>query len=190
MHGSIAKRGSAWVTKVRIKYEEFVKAAIPYLYKFHIVSTLGFYDAVLQLKHERKQKMKKILLVLLTVIVILGVLAGAGFTGYRIGYTQGTLASSDGAARVAPWNRDWNQQVMPMHNFGRDFGRGFGPGGYAMMGRDGMGFFSPFTFLGRILFLALIIWFAYWLFTKSGWKFSLTRQQAESSNGEPGAKQD
>jgi hypothetical protein len=40
--------------------------------------------------------------------------------------------------------------------------------------RGGMGFFSPFMFLGRILFWGLVIWFAYWLFTRSGWP--LTRK--------------
>ena len=69
-----------------------------------------------------------------------------------------------------------------MHNFGRDsdrgFSRGFGPGGFGM--RGGMGFFAPLMFLGRILFWGLVIWFAYWLFTKSGWKLSRTPQPVES----------
>lgn len=137
--------------------------------------------------------MKKVILTLLAVIVALGILAGAGFTGYRIGYNQGALAASDGTIQAAPWSRGWNQQIMPMHNFGRgDFDRGFGPGGFTMMGRGGMGFsyFSPLMFLGRILFWAFLLWLAYWLFTKSGWKISLARQQAQSVNAGPGTKQD
>jgi F0F1-type ATP synthase membrane subunit b/b' len=45
-----------------------------------------------------------------------------------------------------------------------------------MMSRGGFGinFFSPFRFLWNIAVLALIIWFVYWLFTKSGWR--ITRQ--------------
>jgi len=41
-----------------------------------------------------------------------------------------------------------------------------------MMGRGDLGirFFSPFRILWNIAILALIIWFVYWLFTKSGWR--------------------
>ena len=39
--------------------------------------------------------MKKILLTLLAVIVVVGALAGAGFVGYRIGYTNGATASGN-----------------------------------------------------------------------------------------------
>lgn len=136
--------------------------------------------------------MKKVLLSLLGILLVLGVLAGAGFAGYRFGYDQGSLATSDGTTQVTPWGSGWNRQIMPMHNFGRGFDRSFGPGGYPMMGYGGMGFgfFSPFMFMGRILFWALIIWLAYWLFTKSGWKFSMTRQETNSIQAEPEGKQD
>jgi hypothetical protein len=56
-----------------------------------------------------------------------------------------------------------------------DFGRGFDhysmmrPGGFN--GRN-MGFFSPLRSLWNIALLGLVIWFAYWLFTKSGWQLS------------------
>ena len=129
--------------------------------------------------------MKKVLLTILAVIVVAGVLAGAGFAGYRIGYQQGahsTLTTNITPNDKTPFMHPFGFQDMPMHNFGRDsdrgFSRGFGPGGFGM--RGGMGFFAPLMFLGRILFWGLVIWFAYWLFTKSGWKLSRTPQPVES----------
>ena len=129
--------------------------------------------------------MKKVLLTILAVIVVAGVLAGAGFAGYRIGYQQGahsTLTTNTTPNDKTPFMHPFGFQDMPMHNFGRDsdrgFSRGFGPGGFGM--RGGMGFFAPLMFLGRILFWGLVIWFAYWLFTKSGWKLSRTLQPVES----------
>jgi hypothetical protein len=73
-----------------------------------------------------------------------------------------------------------------MHNFSRDldrgFGRGFGPGGFGMRGgMMGFGFFGPLMFLGRLLFWALVIWFAYWLFTKSGWQLTRKSQPVVDS---------
>jgi hypothetical protein len=121
--------------------------------------------------NERKLKMKKVLLTLLGIIVVLGVLAGAGFTGYRIGYQQGAVANTDGITVPLMHGFRLDPQEMPMHNFGRGFDRDAVRGGYTMMGR-GMGFFPPFMAIGRLLFWALVIWFAYWLFTKSGWRIT------------------
>ena len=120
--------------------------------------------------------MKKVLLTLLAVLVVAGVLAGTGFAGYRIGYRQGTLTTSDGSNVPFVHPFQMSPRDMPMHNFGRDldrsFDRNFGPQGFGM--RGGMGFFAPLMFLGRILFWGLVIWFVYWLFTRSGWQ--LTRK--------------
>jgi uncharacterized membrane protein len=123
--------------------------------------------------------MKRILLTLLAVVVVLGLFAAAGFTGYRFGYAQGAQATANGDA-ARPGLRLFDQfgrPGMPMHDFGerfdRDFNRGFGPGGFPMRG---FGFFSPLMLLGRIAILALLVWFVYWLFTRSGWR--LTRTQA------------
>jgi hypothetical protein len=38
----------------------------------------------------------------------------------------------------------------------------------------GFGFFDPFRFLGQILALGMIVLFAYWLFTRSGWQWTRT----------------
>jgi hypothetical protein len=131
--------------------------------------------------------MKKVLLILLGIIVTVGVLAGAGFAGYRIGYQQGALANTDGINVPLMHGFRLNPQDMPMHNFGRDLDRGynqgFGPNGYMMQGR-GMGFFSPLMSLGHIIFWGLVIWFVYWLFTRSGWKLSLTRRPVEVAKAE------
>ena len=119
--------------------------------------------------------MKKVLLTLLAILVVLGVFAAAGFTGYRFGYAQGAQGIANGDA-PRPELRSFDEvgpRGMPMHNFGfgRGMHRGFGMGGFPMMG---FGFFYPLMFLGRILVLALIVWLIYWLLTRSGWR--LTRQ--------------
>jgi hypothetical protein len=137
--------------------------------------------------------MKKVLLTLLGIIVVVGVLAGAGFAGYRIGYMQAATANANGVSQPALSYRGFGLQGMPMHNFGNDFDeRGFNnvPGhqGFGMMDRGrggrGFGFMSPLFFLLQIAFWALVIWLAYMAIKGSGWKLSLTRQKAEVSLGE------
>lgn len=118
--------------------------------------------------------MKKVLLTLLAVIVVLGVLAGAGFVGYRIGYNQG--ATSSGNIPAFGLYGHMNPSVMPMHKFDRDWGPGSSFYRTPMMGRSDFGFnlFYPLRFLWNIAVVALVVWFVYWLFTKSGWR--ITRQ--------------
>ena len=103
-------------------------------------------------------------------------------TGAGQNWNFSTLTTNTTPNDKTPFMHPFGFQDMPMHNFGRDsdrgFSRGFGPGGFGMHG--GMGFFAPLMFLGRILFWGLVIWFAYWLFTKSGWKLSRTPQPVES----------
>ncbi|MFT3893132.1 MAG: hypothetical protein QM730_16000 [Anaerolineales bacterium] len=119
--------------------------------------------------------MKKVLLTLLTVIVALGLLAGAGYAGYRFGYQRATLTANINTPNNTPYMHGFVHPDVPMQNFGRELDRGFGRGmGFGMHGGMGFGFFGPLMFLGRILFWGLIIWFAYWLFTRSGWQ--LTRK--------------
>jgi hypothetical protein len=139
--------------------------------------------------NERKITMKKVLFTLLGMILILGVLGGAGFTGYRFGYMQGALAGGDGTA--IPFTRGFNfaPQGMPMHNFSRDFNHGFhhpgGLDGFGMMsyGR-GFGFFSPLSLIVRLAVLGLVLWLVYKLFKGNGWQLSLTRQAVEGSKAE------
>ena len=131
--------------------------------------------------------MKKVFLTLLVVVVVVAALAGAGYWGYRIGYTDGATGSDNGPFFGRSYHMDPNQ--MPFHRFeGRGFDRGFGfnqqpmmrPGGYHSFGM-GYGFFSPLRILWNIAILGLIIWFFYWLFTKSGWQIT---RAADSSKKE------
>ncbi|MGE5774827.1 MAG: hypothetical protein ACM33V_01330 [Chloroflexota bacterium] len=126
--------------------------------------------------------MKKVILGLLAVLVVLGLFATAGFAGYHFGYAQGAQTAANGKA-TSPEFRPFEgtgPRGMPMHRFGSERGlqRGWGPGGFRMMG---FGFF-PLMFLGRLVILGLIIWFIYWLFTRSGWR--LTRQPVEARQTE------
>jgi len=124
--------------------------------------------------------MKKVLLTLLAVVVILGALGAAGFAGYQFGFRQGAVSTTDGNAQVAPFGKDFGPGRMPMHNFGFNHDRGFGPGGFGMMNHGmGFGFFAPLMFLARIAFWALVIWAVYMLVTRSGWRITRTVQASE-----------
>lgn len=138
--------------------------------------------------------MKKVLLTLLTIVVVLGLFAAAGFAGYRMGYMRGAQTqitangNSNGTApQIRPFG-DLDRRGMPMDNFGsgrgfqREFPRGFG--GFPRMGM-GFGLFGLFGGLMRIALFGLIIWFAYWLFTRSGWR--LTRAVPASETTAPPA---
>ena len=118
--------------------------------------------------------MKRILLTLLAIVVVLGLFAMTGYTGYRMGYAQGIEREAKGEApEFRPFER-MGPGRMPMQEFGfgRGFHREFRPGGFPMMG---FGLFPLFGFLWRVAILALIVGLAYWLFTRSGWQ--LTRTQ-------------
>jgi hypothetical protein len=122
--------------------------------------------------------MKKVLLTLLVMVVVLGVVGAAGVAGYRFGYAQGVQATANGEApNLRPLDRIGPGR-MPLDHFGRDrgFGRGFGMRGFPMMG---FGVFSLLRFVIQIAVLGLIVWLAYWLFTRSGWR--LTRETAETT---------
>jgi len=125
--------------------------------------------------------MRRILLTLLGAIVVIGVLAGAGFAGYRIGFNQGAQVSANGAV-PRPVRPD---RIDPFHNFDGDFGHGFNHnfprGGFRMMGRGGFGFFGPLMLLGHLAFWGLIILLIYWLFTRSGWRITRTEQTVQQA---------
>ena len=130
--------------------------------------------------------MKKVLLTLLAVVLVIGVLAAAGFAGYRVGYNQGARSASNGEAPLLGRSDRFGPDRMPMHNFGRDFDRGFNrgfqPGEFRMMHRGGgFGFFFPFMFLGHLVIWGLIFWLIYLLFTRSGLRLSLTQQKVQNT---------
>ncbi len=69
--------------------------------------------------------MKKVILSLLAIILVVGLLAVTGFTGYRLGYAQGMRVTVNGDTSrpaVRPFNNS-NPRNMPMM---RDFA--FWPG--------------------------------------------------------------
>ena len=130
--------------------------------------------------------MKRILLSLLAVIVIAGLFAATGYAGYRFGYAQGAQSLTNGDDIPRPGLRpfdDAGPRGMPWRGFrfDREFHRGFGMGGFPMMG---FGFFSPLRFLGQILLLGLIAGLVYWLFTRNGWQLTRTAPPAETEDKE------
>lgn len=141
--------------------------------------------------------MKKVLLTLLAVVLILGALGAAGMAGYRYGYYQGALSTSDADTPSFVPGFGYGPQRMPMHPFGfaRGYGfdRDFGPGGFHMMdpGGWGFGFFSPLLFLVRLAFWGLVIWAIYMLVTRSGWRLTRTSQPVDAQSGpaETGSKE-
>ena len=125
--------------------------------------------------------MKRVLLTLLGVIVVISVLAGAGFAGYRIGFQQAAQVSANGEI-PRPARPD---RLDPFHSFDRGLDRGFNRdfprGGFRMMNRGGFSFFGPFMFLAHIAIWALIILGIYWLFTRSGWRITRTQQTVQNT---------
>jgi len=121
--------------------------------------------------------MRKLLLGIISAVLIIGLFAGIGYAGYRIGYNQGAQAAGGGESPRFRQFENFGLRGLPMPNFGRGiergFNRGFGPDGFRRMG---FGFSSPILFLGRIALLGLVLWFSYWLFTRSGWRLTRTPQ--------------
>jgi hypothetical protein len=119
--------------------------------------------------------MRKVLLSLIAVVLVLGLFAAVGYSAYRVGYDQGAQAAAGGDTTLFRPFEDVGPRGMPMHPFGRDiergFPRGFGPGRFPGIG---FGFFSPILFLARVAVLGLVLWFIYWLFTRSGWRLTRT----------------
>jgi hypothetical protein len=114
--------------------------------------------------------MKRILLLLLAVIVVLGLFGAVGYTGYRFGVARGTETIVDGDA-PRPGLDEFDPRGMPRHQFGfgRELRRGFG--GFPTRG---FGVFPFLMVLGGMALLTLMIAFIYWLFTRSGWRLTRT----------------
>ena len=127
--------------------------------------------------------MRRILLFLVAVVVIVGVFAAAGYTGYRLGFAQGaqSMANRDETPRpgLSPFD-EFGPRGMPGRNFRFDhkFEREFG---MSVFHRMRFGFFSPFMFLSQILLLGLIAGLVYWLFARSGWRLTRTGQATETA---------
>ena len=135
--------------------------------------------------------MKKVLLVILAAVLVLGVLAGAGYAGYQVGYSR--AAQSTGNPLFATRVEHFGPKDMPMHDFGKDFDRGFdrgmSPDGFGRMHHGhGFGFFSPILFLIRIAVLGLIVWLVYKMFRGNGWQLTFTRHPVENVSAESNGK--
>lgn len=121
--------------------------------------------------------MKKAVLTLLAMVLVFGLFAATGYAGYRFGFNQGAQAAAGGESPPFRQFEPFGLRGMPGQNFGRGiergFDRGFGPDGFRRME---FGFFSPILFLGSIAVLGLVLWFIYWLFTRSGWHLTRTPQ--------------
>ena len=128
--------------------------------------------------------MKKVLLTLFVIIIVAGVLAGVGWTGYRYGYAQGVSGTSNGEV-VRPLGRgnDFTWNRMPIHNFNNGMRPGYHHPGFGMMPYGGgFGFLSPLFFLARVAVYAFIIWVIYKLLT--GWRISFTQTNPKSTETE------
>jgi hypothetical protein len=121
--------------------------------------------------------MRRVLLSILGILIVLGLFAAAGFAGYRFGFAQGAQTQGLRANGATPQIRPFGDSdrgrmpMMPNFGWGRGMHRGFGIGGFPMMG---FGLFGLLGFFGRILFFALVLWFIFWLFTRSGWRLTRT----------------
>lgn len=114
---------------------------------------------------------------ILTILLTLVVLAGVGFTGYRLGMIQGASLSVDNIAALTAKGRGHFQTPDGMHGHGfdghnfanrgfdhtRDFGR-----------RGGFSFFSPLFGLIRLAVFVGLIWLAFTFVKRSGWKLVKT----------------
>ena len=136
--------------------------------------------------------MKKVLLSLFALILFIAVLTGVGFAGYRVGYDQGARVSGNDNTTPNWFSEDHGRDEMPRFNFdrGRDGGsergfergldRGFPRGYFRVMprGRE-FGIFSPLRFLAHIAMWVLILGLVYLLFTRNGWRLSVTKQPVQ-----------
>jgi len=113
----------------------------------------------------------------LAVLLVLVVMAGVGFAGYRMGIMQGANLTANGTAFMFTHGRGFDGGMMrggfdhPGFSYGRaDFG--------------GRGGFSPFGFIFGLVRLAVfagLIWLGYHLVKNSGWKLVKTEAAAAPS---------
>lgn len=130
--------------------------------------------------------MKKVILSIIGAVLVIGLFAGAGFAGYRIGYTHGVQASANGDAPLFGRFERFGPERIPMPNFGRNFDRGFDhdfPRGrfHIMQRGHGFGILYPLMLLSHLAIWVLVIWLIYVLFTRSGWRLSLTKQPVQNA---------
>ena len=131
--------------------------------------------------------MKRILLTLLAAVLLIGVLAGAGYAGYQFGFRQGARTLSNGDAAPFVGRPEFNSERPPFpleRGFERGFDREIPRGGFRMphSDRGSFGFFSPFMFLGHIALWGLILLLVYLVLTRSGWRLTRTEQTVQQTS--------
>ena len=141
--------------------------------------------------------MKRVFLVILTIVLGLGALAGAGFVGFQMGVRQTFAAprkdDKKDFGKFIPFDQgNPHDKKGKFHKFGPDgFLQpppddfqlpGFGPGAFGRYHHGGRGFggfglFLPFLIIAKLAFLGLFIWLGYKIFKGNGWQLSLSRAQ-------------
>ncbi|MBI2332754.1 MAG: hypothetical protein HYU84_11455 [Chloroflexi bacterium] len=127
----------------------------------------------------------------LAVLLSLAVLAGVGFTGFRVGVVQGANLTADGAAISFHHGRGFDND-MSGDGFsmrGLDHGRNFsGHGNFG--GRGGFGFFSPLFGLFHLAVFGGLIWLAYTFVKRSGWRVvNVNAQQTAPASAQAEAEE-
>ena len=135
----------------------------------------------------------------LIVVISLGVLTVAGYAIYRVGYTRGAFAVSEGASmrsfgRFHFMDMDDEDCTMPFNDH-RDamfnkFSHDRFPGNRSTRTR---GFVSPFSLFFRCIFFVGFLWLLYWIIRKvfqgQGWQFTFSRTQDNSISPEDETKE-
>jgi hypothetical protein len=150
----------------------------------------------------RKQVVGRVLLVLLVVVI----LAGAGYALYRIGYVNGVAAANDGHVVFGRFFGNFNlpgdmMKDHPWMQFDRpESGSSvFGDHLQSMPGAfnrspltrsfySRYSLYSPFSILFRLICLGFLIWVGYKvisaIFGGKGWKLSFQKMPAEDGSPE------
>jgi hypothetical protein len=109
----------------------------------------------------------------LGILLVLILIAGAGFSAYRMGYAHGAIAGQDG---------DFTQLMPRYHMRGFDGDFNYGMRGFhtpMFSGRGGfLPFFGIFGGLFQLAVLGLIVWALFLLVRNSGWRLVKTTAPA------------
>lgn len=124
----------------------------------------------------------RVLVALLTLVV----LAGVGFTGYRVGIVQGADLTAEELSSLMGKRHDFdgNRDMLKDGGHGSNHGRGSdGQGGHpGRGGRGGFGGFNPLFGLLHLALLGGLAWLGYRYIKNSGWRLVKTETAAPTAN--------
>ena len=129
--------------------------------------------------------MKRVFLLLLGIVVVIGIVAGAGFAGYQIGVRQSERISINADELPSVGRPNFDLERVPFafdRGFERRFDRGFPHGGFRIMHRAGGGGFGLLRFFSQLAILGLLGLIAYLLFIRSGWRITRTEQTVQQTS--------